>query len=64
MIKSRRMKWAGYVTHMGEKKGMLFRGKATRKETTRKTKTLGRRIILQDNLGRINCLFFFDVEPR
>jgi hypothetical protein len=35
MVKSRRMKCAGHVAHMGEKKN-TYNGKARRKETTRK----------------------------
>jgi hypothetical protein len=35
MIKSRRMRWAGYVTRMGKMND--FGGKAERKETTKKT---------------------------
>jgi hypothetical protein len=41
MIKSRRMRWAGHVARMGEKR-IAYRvlvGKARRKETTKKTKT-------------------------
>jgi hypothetical protein len=37
IIKSRRMRWEGYVARMGEKRNA--RGKARGKETTRKTKT-------------------------
>jgi hypothetical protein len=36
MIKSRRMRCAGNVTHMGDKCIQDFDGKARRKETTRK----------------------------
>jgi hypothetical protein len=41
IIKSRRMRWAGHVARMGEKRNAyrLFGGKARGKETTRKTKT-------------------------
>jgi hypothetical protein len=41
IIKSRRMRWAGHVARMGEKRNgcRLFVGKARRKEATRKTKT-------------------------
>jgi hypothetical protein len=41
MIKSRRMRWAGNVARMGEKRNTyrLFGTKTRRKETTRKTKT-------------------------
>jgi hypothetical protein len=40
MIKSRRMRWAGHVARMGEKrKSCRIGGKARRKETTRKIKT-------------------------
>jgi hypothetical protein len=37
LIKSRRMRWAGYVARMGEEIVQGFGGKARRKETTRKT---------------------------
>jgi hypothetical protein len=37
-IKSRRMRWAGYVARMGEECVQSFNGKARRKETTWKTK--------------------------
>jgi hypothetical protein len=37
-IKSRRMRWAGYVARMGEECAQVFDGKARRKETTWKTK--------------------------
>jgi hypothetical protein len=38
IIKSRRMRWAGDVAHMGEEECIEgFDLKATRKETTRKT---------------------------
>jgi hypothetical protein len=37
IIKSRRMRWAGHVARMGEKRSIG--GKARGKETTRKTKT-------------------------
>jgi hypothetical protein len=36
MIKSRRMRWAGHVARMGEKRNG---GKSKREETTGKTKT-------------------------
>jgi hypothetical protein len=41
MIKSRRMRRAGYVVRMGEKRNeyKILGWKARRKETTRKTKT-------------------------
>jgi hypothetical protein len=41
IIKSRRMRWAGHVARMGEKRYAYwnFGGKAGRKETTRKTYT-------------------------
>jgi hypothetical protein len=41
IIKSRRMRWAGPVARMGEKRNTyrLLVGKATEKETTKKTKT-------------------------
>jgi hypothetical protein len=41
MIKSRRMRWAGHVTRMGEKMNAyrILVGRARRKETTRKTNT-------------------------
>jgi hypothetical protein len=41
MIKSRRMRWAGHVSRMGEKMNAyrIFVGKPRRKETTTKTKT-------------------------
>jgi hypothetical protein len=40
MIKSRRMRWAGHVSRMGEKRNayMILVGKARRKETTGKTR--------------------------
>jgi hypothetical protein len=40
MINSRRMRWAGHVALMGEKKNAyrIFVGKARKKETTGKTK--------------------------
>jgi hypothetical protein len=37
IIKSRRMRWAGHVTPMGEKRNVCR--KARGKETTRRTKT-------------------------
>jgi hypothetical protein len=37
IIKSRRMRWAGHVVRMGEKR--VIGGKARGKENTRKTKT-------------------------
>jgi hypothetical protein len=37
-IKSRRMRWVGHVTHMGEESVEGFDGKARMKETTWKTK--------------------------
>jgi hypothetical protein len=37
-IKSRRIRWAGHVAHMGEECVQGFDGKARRKETTWKTK--------------------------
>jgi hypothetical protein len=37
-IKSRRMRWAGHVVHMGEECVQGFDGKARRKETTWKAK--------------------------
>jgi hypothetical protein len=37
-IKSRRMRWAGHVAHMGEEYIQGFDEKARRKETTWKTK--------------------------
>jgi hypothetical protein len=37
-IKSRRMRWAGHVAHMGEENVQGFGVKDRRKETTRKTK--------------------------
>jgi hypothetical protein len=37
-IKSRRMRWAGHVTLMGENSVQSFSGKARGKETTWKTK--------------------------
>jgi hypothetical protein len=41
IIKSRRMRWAGHVARMGEKRNVYrsLVGKARGKETTRKTKT-------------------------
>jgi hypothetical protein len=41
IIKSRRMRWAGHVARMGEKRNAYYviGGKARGKETTRKTKT-------------------------
>jgi hypothetical protein len=39
MIKSRRMRWEGYVTRVVKRKTYDIGGKARRKETTRKTKT-------------------------
>jgi hypothetical protein len=41
IIKSRRMRWAGYVARMGEKRNVyrLLVGKPEGKKTTRKTKT-------------------------
>jgi hypothetical protein len=41
IIKSRRMRWAGHVARMGEKRNIyrLLVGKARGKDTTRKTKT-------------------------
>jgi hypothetical protein len=39
MMKSWRMRWAGPVARMGEKRNAYSGGKARRKETTRKTKT-------------------------
>jgi hypothetical protein len=39
MIKSSRMRWAGHVARMGEKRVAYIGGKARRKKTTRKTKT-------------------------
>jgi hypothetical protein len=40
MIKSRRMRWAGHVSRMGEKRNAYrIGGEARRKENTRKTKT-------------------------
>jgi hypothetical protein len=42
MIKSRRLRWAGYVAHIGAKRNayrMNIGGKDKRKETTRKIKT-------------------------
>jgi hypothetical protein len=41
MIKSRRMKWAGHVVRMGEKRNAyrILVGNPEGKETTRKTKT-------------------------
>jgi hypothetical protein len=41
-VKSRRMRWAGHVTHMGEESGQGFGGKARRKETTGKTSVGGK----------------------
>jgi hypothetical protein len=40
MMKSRRMKWAGHLARMGEKRNAyrILVGKVRRKETTRKTK--------------------------
>jgi hypothetical protein len=38
-IKSRRMRWAGHVAHMGEECVHGFDGKTRRKETTWNTKT-------------------------
>jgi hypothetical protein len=40
MINSRRMRWAGHVARMGEKRNAcsILVGKPERKETTRKTK--------------------------
>jgi hypothetical protein len=40
MIRSRRGMWEGHVARMGEKRKCVYDigGKATRKETTRKTK--------------------------
>jgi hypothetical protein len=35
-IKSRRIRWEGHVARMGEESVQGFRGKAGRKETTRK----------------------------
>jgi hypothetical protein len=35
-IKSRRMRWAGHVELMGEKRNTYFGGKVIRNETTRK----------------------------
>jgi hypothetical protein len=42
MIKSKRVRWAGHVTHMGVEEECIqgFLGKARRKETTRKTEKL------------------------
>jgi hypothetical protein len=39
MIKSRRMRWAGHVARMGEKRNAcrIFGGKARKKEAIRKT---------------------------
>jgi hypothetical protein len=37
-IKSRKMRWVGHVTHMGEESVQNFGGKARREETTWKTK--------------------------
>jgi hypothetical protein len=42
MIKSGRIRWAGYVARMGEKRNtyrLFIGGKAGGKETNRKTKT-------------------------
>jgi hypothetical protein len=41
IIKSRRMRWAGHVAQMGEKRNVyrLLVGKPEGKETTRKTET-------------------------
>jgi hypothetical protein len=41
IIKSRRMRWAGHMARMGEKRNayISYCGKARGKETTRKTKT-------------------------
>jgi hypothetical protein len=41
MIKSRRMRWEGHVTRMGEKRNAyrILVGKPRRRETTGKTKT-------------------------
>jgi hypothetical protein len=41
MIKSRRVRWAGHIARMGEKRNAYkdISGKARRKETTGKTKT-------------------------
>jgi hypothetical protein len=41
MIKLRRMRWAGYVARMGEKRNAyrIFARNPEKKETTRKTKT-------------------------
>jgi hypothetical protein len=41
IIKSRKMRWAGHVARIEEKRNAyrLFGGKTKRKETTRKTKT-------------------------
>jgi hypothetical protein len=41
VIKSRRMRWAGHVARMGAEEECIqnIGGKASRKETTRKTKT-------------------------
>jgi hypothetical protein len=39
IIKSRRLRWAGHVARMGEKRNAFIGGKGRRKETTRKTKT-------------------------
>jgi hypothetical protein len=41
IIKSRKMRWAGHVARMGEKRNVyrLLVGKPKRKETTRKTET-------------------------
>jgi hypothetical protein len=40
MIKTRRMRWTGYVACIGEKrKAYRIGGEARRKETARKTKT-------------------------
>jgi hypothetical protein len=40
MIKSRKMRWAGHLARMGEKRNALYDigGKSRRKETTGKTK--------------------------
>jgi hypothetical protein len=42
IIKSRKMRWAGHVARMGEKRNVyrLLVGKSREKEITRKTKTL------------------------
>jgi hypothetical protein len=52
MIKSRRMRWAGHVAHMGEKRNATGFWWESLKETDRKTYNIGGRTILRWILER------------